>query len=53
MSEGNMIQRTKGGKSNPTYLSKFSSGLSRSETITGIVSLNVIEDFEAHRYSIC
>lgn len=36
-----------------TCLSKFSSGLSRSETITATVSLQVMEDFNCQRYSIC
>jgi hypothetical protein len=35
------------------YRSKFSSGLSRSDTITAIASLHVIEAFNPHRYSIC
>lgn len=35
------------------YHSKFSNGLSRSETITATASLHAIEDFNCHRYSIC
>ena len=36
-----------------THLSKFSNGLSRSETITATMSLHVTDDFNPHRYSSC
>lgn len=36
-----------------TDLSKFSSGVSKSETMIATVSLQVIEVFSPHRYSIC
>lgn len=35
------------------HLSKFSSGLSSSETITATVSLIEIADLRSHKYSIC